>query len=226
MTVTEIKKEKYFRGITANEQSALGLILTTAREFQAICRQMPQEKLENHEHAAVAGTIQAMLDKNEKESREIAKQKTDELKAEIQKLLTLSEERLKSGPDWNREFTKRLFAAPCTTYVLSRLSLGMRIKLPRGLEPHSHPQTESSGVVGVDPPHLRCSSRRVPLLEGLGPRGRRGCTGPRGACRESGLVVCRSSPPDHGTRRRGSTPVDRPNRACRWLSSHSRLVLR
>jgi hypothetical protein len=30
------------------------------------------------------------------------------------------------------------------------------------------PQTDSSGVVGVDPPHLAAAmSRRVPLLEGL-----------------------------------------------------------
>ena len=27
--------------------------------------------------------------------------------------------------------------------------------LLRGVEPHLHPRTESSGVVGVDPPHLR-----------------------------------------------------------------------
>ncbi len=27
--------------------------------------------------------------------------------------------------------------------------------LLRGFEPLSHPRTESSGVVGVDPPHLR-----------------------------------------------------------------------
>jgi hypothetical protein len=50
-------------------------------------------------------------------------------------------------------------------------------KLLRGIEPHLNPQTDSSGVVGVDPPHLyRCDAtsgalaggaRVVPLLEGL-----------------------------------------------------------
>ena len=27
--------------------------------------------------------------------------------------------------------------------------------LPRGIGPHLHPLTESSGVAGIDPPHLR-----------------------------------------------------------------------
>jgi hypothetical protein len=47
-----------------------------------------------------------------------------------------------------------------------------KVMLPRGIEPLWHPLTESSGVVGVDPPHLRCSSRLAARLES-----RTGCAG-------------------------------------------------
>jgi hypothetical protein len=50
------------------------------------------------------------------------------------------------------------------TCALSRV---YGVLLLRGFEPHSHPQTENSGVVRVDPPPYAGSSRWVPSLERL-----------------------------------------------------------
>ncbi len=52
------------------------------------------------------------------------------------------------------------------TCVLFRMPLMLgRLCCPWGSNPFWHPLTESSGVVGMDPPHLRCSSRLAARLE-------------------------------------------------------------
>ena len=174
MTVTEIKKKGYFKGMSANEQSALGLILSTAREFRTMCREMPQEKLENHEHAAVADTIKAMLDRSEKEARDLTKQKTDELKAEIQKLIDLSERRLKSGPDWDREFAKKLSTATVNPQeafgeILVEIAPPPRSSYPN-LAEVSAPDTTTPLL-----PHMLTLARKPPTLQE--PTGRESATG-------------------------------------------------
>jgi hypothetical protein len=45
-------------------------------------------------------------------------------------------------------------------HPLHLVTCSVEVKLLRGVGPHSHPRTESSGVVGVDPPHL-CWFRRL-----------------------------------------------------------------
>jgi hypothetical protein len=81
----------------------------------------------------------------------------------------------------------------------------VEVKLLRGVGPHSHPRTESSGVVWVDPPHL-CWNRRVGLallVRALASRSWRGRWCARSRFLSNGRVGEPPSP-DHGTIRRGS----------------------
>jgi hypothetical protein len=108
MTLSEIKSRNYFKGMNSWEQGALGLILHTARDYQRMCNTSTQECLENQEHMTLTEQIRQIMEKNERETREVAKRTADEMREQLQKLTQFNEERLRCGPDRNQDFTSRI----------------------------------------------------------------------------------------------------------------------
>ncbi len=108
MTLTEIKARNFFKGMNSWEQGALGLILHTARDYQRMCTTSTRDSLENQEHAALTDEIRRLLEKNERESRELAKRTADDLREQLHKLTQFNEGRLRCGPDRNQDFVARV----------------------------------------------------------------------------------------------------------------------
>ncbi len=92
-----------------------------------------------------------------------------EMKARGSFLFCLENKRLPTGLDQSLRNLKVSALArdiKARTCALFRMPLMLgRLSCPGGSNPFWHPLTESSGVVGVDPPHLRCSSRLAARLE-------------------------------------------------------------
>jgi hypothetical protein len=112
MITTVIKSKNYFKGMNSWEQNALGMILHTARDFRRMCQTMPPERLENQEHLALAEHIRQMLAKSEQEAQELAKRTTEKMHSELQKIVAFNEERLRSGPNQDEEFARRMKETP------------------------------------------------------------------------------------------------------------------
>ena len=112
MTTTVIKSKNYFKGMNSWEQNALGMILHAARDFRRMCQTMAPERLESQEHLALADHIRQMLAKSEQEAQELAKRTMERMHSELQKIVTFNEGRLRSGPNQDEEFARRMKETP------------------------------------------------------------------------------------------------------------------
>ena len=108
MSITDMKRHNFFSGMNTSEQTGLGLIIHTAREFRRKCESMSSGDLENHEHMALVEKVKAMLEQADRESHEFAQRKADAMSQQFQALLKMCEQRKGAIKEWDKEFKEEL----------------------------------------------------------------------------------------------------------------------
>jgi hypothetical protein len=106
-SMTKIKKD-YFKCLNTTETNALGLIMATAKEFRRLIQTFPNSTTENKEHTLFISKIKELIEKSDRESREFTMKRNAEMNQQMHTLLKMSEETLKSGPNWDKMFTESL----------------------------------------------------------------------------------------------------------------------